>query len=201
MAAFRSFRSRARSVLPTLMLMAPALACAGGQVATVFHREEIRVEPQAGALRVIGFYVFRNDAERDESRVIFYPLPLDSRHPFPDEIIVTTVTDTLDWHRSANGVRFRVDVPAGGETSFTVEYSQPCLDDAGCYILTTTRAWHRPLARADFTIVIADSLSLHWMSYSADDTVRTDAGTVLRFTRTGFLPDRDLCLRWSVAGQ
>lgn len=165
---------------------------------TSFRREVIRVEPLPGSLLVTGIYYFVNESAHDVTPVIFYPFPTDSRHPFPGRITVLTASDTLSWSRSENGVHFNVAISEGSETVFTVIYEQKCLDNSGCYILTTTRAWNRPLVRAEFEIVLADSLRLQWMSYTPDDTLLTERGRVLRFTRTSFLPEKDLCLRWRI---
>jgi hypothetical protein len=89
-------------------------------------------------------------------------------------------------------------MPASGGATVKVVYEQPTLDGSGCYILTTTGEWKRPLARADFEVLVPPAIELESMSYDAERVVDTPQGRAHRFGRENFMPKKDLCVRWKV---
>ena len=169
---------------------------ASDQRPVVFEREKIEITIGDKRIRVTGTYQFRNNTSSPRIQGLYYPLPVDSLHPFPDRIIVTSGPDTLAYETSPAAVRFKLTLPANGHAIFTVYYEQPCLVNDGCYILTTTAAWDRPLDQADFIIRVPDGLRLDWVSYDIDEVTAGNGVTTHRFSRQDFMPDMDLCLRW-----
>jgi hypothetical protein len=197
-----------RLLLPGALLGAVAVAATGppalGQPPPAFElrfeREYIRVLIQPAGVRVDGTYYFRNESPTAGAVMLFYPFPVDSLHPRPTRIVVYSENgDTLPFSQpSADGILFRVDLPAGGMSSARVVYDQPSLDRAACYILTTTSAWRRPLERAEFEISVPSGLRLESMTYDADEVAEKPTGRVYRFRREKFMPTRDLCVSWVV---
>jgi hypothetical protein len=168
-----------------------------------FEREFIRVVVKANGIRVEGTYVFANDSPAPLAAPLFYPLPVDSLHPWPTSIGVYSADgEEVEFSRSRpDGVRFRVELPAGGHGSVRVVYEQPSLDGSACYILTTTSAWHRPLERADFEIVVPAGVEIESMAYEADDVVVRENDRVYILTREQFMPAKDLCMRWRIPSE
>jgi hypothetical protein len=164
----------------------------------IFEREVIEVTLGVGRIRVAGTYHFRNNSDSPLIQGLYYPVPVDSTHPFPDRIVVTVGADTLDYQTSPAAVMFRVLLPAGGPVVVRVCYEQACPSSDACYILTTTAAWNRPLNRADFFIRVPDDLILEWAAYDIDEVTYGEGVSIHQFSRMDFMPDRDLCLRWRV---
>jgi hypothetical protein len=165
-----------------------------------FEGEHIRVVLKTASVRVEGTYFFRNPHPTRFKVPLFYPFPIDSLHPWPTDIVVHSQEgDTLEYSRPREGgILFRVDIPALGLATVTVVYEQPTLDGSACYILTTTGEWKRPLARADFEVIVPPAIELESMSYEVERVVDTPDGRAHRFGRENFMPKKDLCVRWTV---
>jgi hypothetical protein len=165
----------------------------------VFESEKIAVHVDDQYILVEGVYVFRNDSPAPHELPLFYPLPVDSLHLFPARVLVRQGGRTIQHRNRENGVSFTIDTPAEGTASVTVVYSQKCLDNSGCYILTSTSAWNRPLESAEFEITVAEGIELEWISYDAKPTDGVGSVRAYEFSRKDFLPEKDLCMRWRVA--
>ncbi|MDH3197094.1 MAG: hypothetical protein OEO21_02535 [Candidatus Krumholzibacteria bacterium] len=164
--------------------------------AVTFVRERIRVFVEPSAIAVDGTYYFTTTASEPHPVGLYYPLPVDSLHPFPDSIRVVCEGDTLVHRRVRDGAAFTVELAPERLTAVIVGYRQMCRDSSGCYILTSTSAWRLPLERADFEIYVPPGIELLSLTYDAQATVRDDGVTVYRFSREQFRPDRELCMRW-----
>jgi hypothetical protein len=184
------------ALVATLAFAYPLSMRAQGPVS--FDREVIRVFLSEESIRVEGTYVFTTSAPRGGRQALHYPFPVDSLHPFPDIIAVRSGEDTLRFSRAGDGVRFTISLPPNRETTFDVDYEQRCLQPHGCYILTTTAAWERPLKRADFEVHVPDAIRLVSSTYDMEEMRGGEGGRVYTFSRTEFMPDTDLCLSWSM---
>ena len=189
-----------RLAIVALLLILPIGGGTGAsdQVLAVFEREIIELVIGEGSIQVTGTYQFMNHSDSARIQGLYYPLPVDSTHLFPDRIVVTLGRDTLAHRVTPAAVMFKVPLPANGRAVFTVSYHQPCRENSACYILTSTQAWDRPLDQADFLIRVPDSLALTAVSYDIEEVVKSNGETTHRFSRQEFMPDRDLCVRWQV---
>jgi hypothetical protein len=177
-------------------LVVPAASRGQPQPTVEFTRERISIVVEDARIAVDGTYVLRNRTALDRVQNLFYPFPVDSAHPYPDSISVWQNREPLPFERSGNGLLFSVRIPAGEAAAFRVVYGQNCLDHTGCYILTTTAAWNRPLERAEFDITFGGGAEMEWATYDLKYVGGGKNGRTYEFTRERFMPDRDLCLRW-----
>jgi hypothetical protein len=170
------------------------------QAGIEFEREYIRVLVRPTGIRVDGTYYFENKSPVPRVVPLFYPFPVDSLHPWPTHIAVYSQEgDTLKFFRPRmDGILFRVELPAAGVGSARVVYDQPSFDGSACYILTTTRAWQQPLARADFEIRVPAGIELTSITYDVDEIVETPSERTYFFRREKFMPTENLCLEWVV---
>lgn len=164
-----------------------------------FSRERIRVAVAPGGIHVDAAYIFTNAASAPRHQALYYPFPVDSLHPYPDDVAVDCDGSEVAFHRQGYGVVFSIEVPARGQAVMHVFYGQESGDSSACYILTTTAAWRSPLEVARFEITVPDSLELADVSYPVDDVVKVDGARVHVIDREDFLPERDLCFRWRLA--
>lgn len=167
----------------------------------VFDSEVIRVTLSADRLHVDGTYFLLNANATDMSQRLFYPFPLDDQHAFPDSITVTSLSPQLapiPFIYRREGISFDVLIPASGTAAFQVIYEQPCSVSEACYILTSTAAWKRPIARASFEIHVPKDLELVSCAYEVGEPRAVDGMLVYEFSFDDFMPTRDLCLRWRV---
>jgi hypothetical protein len=117
---------------------------------------DMTVLPGGGAVRIEGRYTFVHDGAEDQIRRIFFPFAVDGAHPWPREVQAEGRT----LARLRDGVVFPLRVPAGGETTFTLAYTQDCLDASATYIVTTANAWEQPLAESTLTLRLPPDLRL-----------------------------------------
>lgn len=161
-----------------------------------FERETIRIMVGTETIRVDGTYVFANPSPAARVQALRYPFPIDSLHPFPHEITVHQGEGSVAFRRVEDGIVFAIDIPPCSEATARVTYKQSCRNNFGCYILTSTAAWGRPLKAADFEITVPDSLRLVSVAYDIDQVDEVDGARIHRFARSNFLPQEDLCMRW-----
>jgi hypothetical protein len=167
-----------------------------GQQGMVFAREHISIVLDGASIAVDGAYVLRNPTPHDLVRSLLYPFPVDSTHPFPDSISVWQNQKTVTFARSGDGVIFSVAVAAQQSAVFRVVYTQRCLDNSGCYILTTTSAWKRPLESAEFEVTLAAGVELEWTAYELTPAGNDEGRRTYGLTQQQFMPEQDFCLRW-----
>jgi hypothetical protein len=185
------------SVIIAVGLIAAASAlCAQGRTQVVFEREVIMVFLDETRITVKGTYFFKNKHIRPVTQRLFYPFPVDSLHPAPDSVTVHAEGKPVPFRSTGTGVVFSVTAPAAGSVMVTVVYEQDCLDNTGCYILTSTSKWENPLKEAEFDVFVPQHVELTSMTYEADLVRKEKNYTVSTFHKNNFLPKKDLCLEW-----
>lgn len=162
----------------------------------IFKAETVKIFVASRSVQVEGSYSFTANSTSPLVAGLFYPLPIDSTHTFPDSIRVTSGGNTLSYRMVEGGILFSVRLSPGRLTAVDVFYSQSCLDKTACYILTSTAEWDAPLENAAFEIHVPADLELSWSAYAEDEASKGGGITIHRFSRRNFMPDKDLCLRW-----
>lgn len=162
----------------------------------VFQAETVRIFVSVDAVRVEGTYHFTTASTSPLVAGLFYPIPVDSMHFFPDSIRVISDGHLLPYREVEDGIIFDLRLSKGRVTTAHVHYRQPCLDNSACYILTSTAAWTQPLESADFEIHVETNLELSWVAFEIDEVTKDKNKEIYRFSRRDFMPDKDLCLRW-----
>jgi hypothetical protein len=184
------------------LLLWMSLLCAADSAPAVpevvFKAETVKIFIDDGAVRIEGMYVFTATSSSSLVAGLFYPLPIDSTHLFPDSILVRSRGHALPFRMVENGIAFSIPLSADHPATVEVVYKQPCLDNTACYILTSTSAWTKPLENANFEIHVPSDLDLIWTAYDVEETTQHGDMTIHRFGRRDFMPDKDLCLRWRV---
>lgn len=163
-----------------------------------FARERITINVEGSSCSLDADYYFKNNGSVAAGWSIFYPLLNTEALPFPDSIIVVdgSTGNTLPIDTSTHGVLFHLKVPPQSTKKIRVRYHQQTPAGKFEYILTTTKAWGRPLERAEFSIVVPDSLELISCSPSFDTKKRSGQETVYYIKRNNFMPDSNLIVQW-----
>jgi hypothetical protein len=161
-----------------------------------FERESIAITVDTNRIHVDGRYTFRNSSTGNQNLALLYPFPVDSLHPFPDLIQVTTDGETIPFEKMGQCVHFLINIRAGSRKEIIVRYEQVCLDNSACYILTTTSTWGEALDVADFEIKIPKDFELEWTSYEIEQMIDAQGKVSCKFSRKHFMPNKNLCIRW-----
>jgi hypothetical protein len=145
-----------------------------------------------------GTYYFENHGPVAAGWSIFYPLINTTELPFPVSVSVVDASngDPLTFENSTTGVLFFLSVPPERTKKIRVRYHQQTPAGKFEYILTTTKAWGRPLERAEFSIVVPDSLELISCSPSFDRKEKNGQETIYHIRRDHFMPASNLMIQW-----
>ena len=83
------------------------------------------------------------------------------------------------------------------EKEAMVRYEQMLLKPNVKYILTTTRAWKRPLERARFTVIVPATFEEVSLSYPPDSVCLRGNRAFYYLYKSNFSPETDLEISWS----
>ncbi len=186
---------------------APPLATASDppRFSLSFDSEWIRLAIVDDSLEVRGTYDL-TCFERSAGPVsLFYPFPEDSLLGGARMVAASASVDggeprSLRWEpsRAASGVRWNTPPCDGDTLTLETVYRQALLADYARYIVTTTKAWQRPLRRARFEIRLPEKATPVEFSYPFE--ARTDsAGVYYTYEAREFMPETDIVVRWRSA--
>lgn len=184
---------------PVLVILVVVLSSQHSAAQSIqFAREEIAVNVGGSSCWLDADYYFANHGSMAAGWSIYYPLINTDTLPFPDSIMVADASTggALAFEKSANGVLFFLNIPPEGTRKIRVRYHQQTPAERFEYILTTTKAWGRPLERADFHIMVPDSLQLTSCSPAFDVKDKIEHATVYAISRYDFMPASNLVVQW-----
>lgn len=172
----------------------------GRGVDFVYERVILEIEPPE--LTVTGLYRFQNRFPFEVTLPMLYPFPVDESQDFPHQISAVRITnegeERLDVtsRRPANAVRLDLAMGRKSSGEMKVAYSQILRAQEARYILTTTKAWGKPLRSADYEIIVPENLRIISVSFPFDG-VETSAGKRHYYShKEDFMPQTDLIVRW-----
>ncbi len=172
-----------------------------------FDRERIDIEAGKGRVRVMGLYLYTNASRLPAILNFKVPFPIDRNHPPPEWFALyesnsegRLLADIMPVVRG-NVVAFRLIFRPREAKWIRFDYVQPARTASGRYLLTTTRAWRRPLERADFTLHLPASCRLIASNYPATTRISEGAAQTFAFSKTDFFPDHDWEFIWQELNQ
>ncbi len=182
-----------RYAIPVAVLM----AAAGGVSASArirYLEETIRVRVHPRSIEVTGEYIYENSWPIASGIVLDIPVPVDADHPAPRAMTAAYGTDTLHPVRLFQilGHTFvLLWFSPHARQRFEVYYEQKTRVTNGCYLITTTQSWGRPLEKVRFRIE-ADGVRIVESSYPLEPC----GDGVQGFERTAFMPVYDWTFAW-----
>jgi hypothetical protein len=157
-----------------------------------FYREELDFRIGEGFFYMDGIYHFCNIGSDSLNTILFYPFPVDEKYGDVDTFLVQDLTDghkvTID-RQARQGIGFWIALPPYGIKKYRIYYRQPLLGHQAEYILTTTKAWKRPLESAVFTLSVPSEIRITSFSIAPDDHQDGPVYSLFYWKRSGFLPD------------
>ncbi len=192
-------------------IWAATLACVGvylfsGYFTTVqFDRERIEVRVAKDRIQVKGFYHYANASRLPAVLTLKIPFPVDRGHPQPEWYALCeadergrAVAEIAPVVRG-NDISIRLIFGPREAKWIKLEYAQPALAPNGRYLLTTTRAWRRPIDQADFVLRLPHNFSLRGSSYPVAAS-REGSWKTYAFSKTSFFPAQDWVFAWDEPG-
>jgi hypothetical protein len=163
-----------------------------------FTSEDVSIYINSDYVKVEGKYYFKNVDKSDRQIDIEYPFYIGEGVGSPSNISIY-IDGNLSYHfvNAKDKIKFKVELPAGGEREVLVTFNQPSINGYYTYILTTTKKWGRPLESARFSIYtdgnVKDISSSYTFSQQSDD----DGTKFYVLTEENFMPEKDLMIHWS----
>jgi hypothetical protein len=179
-----------------------------------FVREIVTLTIAGDSLEVAGTYFLRPTGTGGGSLALLYPYPQDERLGAAHTVLLETRAGRADWQASAwrelpggSGARWHLPVTDRSQLAVRTVYRQELRGCYARYIVTTTRAWGRPLERARFEIHLPPGAVPVRFSYPFRPEERADdpsaaagvGGSTYVFEAADFLPRRDIEVEWRVA--
>jgi len=203
----RRFFARSGDYWLAATLAAFAVYFFSGYFTTVrFDRERINVELQKGRIQVRGLYHYTNASSLPAVLTLRVPFPVDRHHPEPDWYLLCESTAegaplaNLAPVSRAGQVYFRLLFRPWESKWVRLDYTQRTETTEGRYLLTTTRAWRRPIAQADYVLRLAAGVELASSNYVVRPEPGLDEGRAYTFSKTDFCPDQDWAFSWTAPG-
>ena len=170
-----------------------------------FERESIAVRVEADRIHVTGLYLYRNSSRLPTLLTLGIPFPTDEQHPMP-ALFSLAESDESGRHRAelypvgwGNRICLRLFFRPGETKWIRLDYTQPTAVPRGRYLLTTTRAWRRPIAQASFRLSLPASFRLLSSNYALTPVSGSGGARDFEFGRTNFFPEQDWEFAWREA--
>lgn len=178
----------------------------GPELSVSFDSEWIRLSIAGDSLEVRGTYVLRCREKSGERISLFYPFPEDSLLGGARMISLSARIDGrelggIPWMPSHGvpGVRWNTPPCTGDTLTLDTLYRQKLTTNYARYIVTTTKAWLRPLRLARFEVRLpAGAVPI---DFSFPFEARGEPpDRFYTFEARDFLPDHDVIFRWKSDG-
>jgi hypothetical protein len=204
MAQVRSFFLSTVDLWVALGLALGGVYFLGGHFTTVrFDRERIHVQVERGWIQVCGLYHYTNQSRLPAALTLRVPFPVDENHPAPQAFFLREVAEDgrsvgeITPTGRAGNVSFRLLFWPGEAKWVRLDYTQRTRNFTGRYLLTTTRAWRRPIGRAEFRLRLPSDFELVSSSYEVATAAGEGSWRTYSFSKTDFYPDRDWEFAWA----
>lgn len=198
----RHFARRTDAWLAGSLIVAAIYFFSGYFTSVRFDRERIVVRVEPGRVIVTGLYHYTNVSELPAVLTLRIPFPVDDAHPTPSVYGLSEASAdgrVLQQLRSVDRkgkVTLRLLFRPGENKWIRLDYVQPSRVPRGRYILETTRAWRRALARGEYMIRLPRDAELTSSNYPVALTPDSGPGKAYGFSATDFFPERDWEFSW-----
>lgn len=166
-----------------------------------FESEIIRIFIEPDSLRVEGLYHLRGVGDRQRVVNLNYPYPEDSKLGGARTDLLEARTDgpwiPLGFSEMPDdrGALWHVPINPGSPVTVRTVYRQQRLSNYARYIVTTTRAWTRPLKHARFEIYLPSTVVPRKFSYDFQPGTG-EFGPCWVYEEKDFWPHRDIWVSW-----
>ncbi len=178
-----------------LFLLSLAVFCA----ALSFEGEELQFTLKPGYWQLDGLYYFANYAETSVSTPIFFPVPVDSLCLQPELLTLEIAEDSAGsvklLSQTNTGFSFKLEVPELHNCTLHLVYRQQLKGDKASYIITSAKAWGKPLEYARYSLWVDPQLKIGELPFPVQER---DAETYT-WEFYDFVPEHEFSLRFTKA--
>ncbi len=165
-----------------------------------FFREKIEFRVRTLSCTVTGTYYFKNPTSDSISVPIFFPVALNDSLPYPDLVQITDLASRqkLSFHLLRRGFAFSLRMAPRSVSVIQIFYRQNTPFRHMEYILTTTRHWNRPLAKAEYFIYLPEDCRLVQVNYPFKQFSFAYGLPGYYYSKNQFMPNHNLIFKWRV---
>ncbi|MCD4696641.1 MAG: hypothetical protein K8S16_10425 [Bacteroidales bacterium] len=166
-----------------------------------FFKEKLDFTITNTEFTVDGIYFFRNNTQDTIRQYLLYPF---TQNPELGE--VTSIKGNSIYPEMKNPVivnfdqkaaRFKLLVYPNDTAVVRIIYKQAITNNKAEYILTSTKAWNRPLEQADFTLKIPIKVKIEELSYDADSLLIKHDHLLYKWYFKDFMPPKNFFVSFS----
>jgi len=179
-----------KKLLPILLLFS---SFSYGQQAD-FFQEDITFRLSKSLFDVEGYYWFANNSDKAIFSNLFYPFPNYSGEKI-DSVRLFNISsgENVNYNFEGNhGISFNLNIQPRDTVLLQIGYRQEIKSDSALYILRSTKSWGKPLVKAEYKLIIPDSLTITEFSYLPDKTYEIQNQKIYYWKKKNFMPEKDM---------
>ncbi len=166
-----------------------------------FVKEKLDFEITESEFTVDGMYYFRNTRADTIKQYMLYPFPENPELGEVTSVVGSSVYPEKDpdviKHFNQKAAHFRLKVYPDDTAVTHIVYKQEIKENKAEYILASTKAWNRPLEKADFTLKVPINIKIDSLSYNADSLCCYKNYLLYKWYFEDFMPDRNFYVSFS----
>ncbi len=166
-----------------------------------FFGEKLDFNMSTNEFTVDGLYYFRNTTPDTIRQYMLYPFP---QNPELGDIIsikghsiYPEMKGSVIINFDQKAARFRLMIYPYDTAVVKIIYKQTITTNKAEYILTSTKAWNRPLEQADFTLSIPFDSRVDSLSYDADSLILSEDHILYKWYFRDFMPPKNFFVSFS----
>lgn len=166
-----------------------------------FVRESITLSIDPGRLQVVGIYAFEGSPP-DGWLSLRYPVAVGNGLGPPrfESVALRSLEERRElkttWEPHGDGIRIGLETGGARTYELEVRYSQEMSGRSATYLVTTARAWGRPIHQAWFQVVIDSTLGVPRFEWDFRNVPERPGYRRYLYQAVPFQPDKDLVVRW-----
>ena len=159
-----------------------------------FFQEDITFHLNKSQFDVEGYYWFTNNSDKPIISNLFYPFPNYSGEKI-DSIRLFNISggENLHYNIEGNhGISFNVYIVPKDTILLQIGYRQEIKSDSASYILKSTKAWGKPLVKAEYKLIVPDFFKVKKFSYTPDKSYEIQNQKIYYWKKKNFMPEKDM---------
>jgi hypothetical protein len=157
-----------------------------GQKDLAFIEEYIDFSIGKTGFETNGIYVFTNNSDKTIARKIQFPFAMETDSVNVLRVYNFSYNKNIPYQTLKKSISFMLEIEVADTVYINIAYTQTLLKN-NVYILRSTKAWGKPLQKAQYSLTVHDSLLIEDMSYPAD----SQKDNVYYWEKTDFMPTKD----------
>ena len=166
-----------------------------------FYREKLDFDISDSVFTVDGIYYFSNTTHDTIKQYMLYPFPEDEElgEVFSVEGNAIYPNKNLEVIKGFNqkAAHFRLIIYPNDTAVTHIIYKQKITHQKAEYVLTSTKAWNRPLENAEFSIKIPMDTRIDSLSYNADSLCCSKDYLMYKWYFKNLMPEHNFYVSFS----